>query len=585
MIYLHGHDVMDNVCKHGGDSFTVRLVGDGDGEQSARLNDLGDGTYSIQTTIKKAGGYKPTSASTATTSPDRRSTSPSSLAELRAAVVGGGLGLAASAAGVGASFVVQAVDCFGNKQTKGGDRWVATMTRPGEPDQFGAVRDREDGSYEVVPTVTRSGMWKLHVTLGGVQIAGGPFDVAVSAGPMDAFASIAAGDGIKQAYTGEVSVFMLRTKDAYATTARRAATTSVRCSCRARPARRCTRRSSTRATARTRCGIRSRSRAATTTSCPLSTSTTARSAAPAFRVVALAGPTNCGATISVRAPRCVAGTVSEAPIFAKDRQGNQRTSGGDVFTAALQMIDPPLLNETLRVEDNNDGTYKALWLTTHTGKFRLWIAGPCGPIKDSPYDVECLPAALSVTHSYLKGDGASDAIAGHAAAFEIIARDVFDNVLAFGRYAWAVSLSNDQNSFKVHQLAGSGEHLAPRTATPASPAFPTISPPRPSLYRRRLVQVCLQRDAGGDLRPDGGGARPRRRRQRLGAGPRLAVHGDGAPGADLGAQVEDLRPQLPGGRGHVERGLGGGRCGCGSRHVTASRTSRTSRRRSRRRSR
>ena len=47
------------------------------------------------------------------------------------------------------------------------------------------------------------------------------------------------------------------------------------------------------------------------------------------------------------------------------------------------MIDPPLLNETLRVEDNNDGTYKALWLTTHTGKFRLWIAGPCGPIKDS----------------------------------------------------------------------------------------------------------------------------------------------------------------------------------------------------------
>ena len=77
------------------------------------------------------------------------------------------------------------------------------------------MRDREDGSYEVVPTVTRSGMWKLHVTLGGVQIAGGPFDVAVSAGPTDAFASIAAGDGIKQAYTGEVSVFMLRTKDAY----------------------------------------------------------------------------------------------------------------------------------------------------------------------------------------------------------------------------------------------------------------------------------------------------------------------------------------------------------------------------------
>ena len=139
------------------------------------------------------------------------------------------------------------------------------------------------------------------------------------------------------------------------------------------------------------------------------------------------------------------------------------------------MLEPPLLNETLRVEDNNDGTYKALWLTTRTGKFRLWIAGPCGPIKDSPYDVECLPAALSVTHSYLKGDGASDAIAGHAAAFEIVARDVFDNTLAFGRYAWATSLSNDQNSLQGAPARGLG---------------------------RRLVQVCVQRDARGDLRPD-----------------------------------------------------------------------------------
>ena len=50
---------------------------------------------------------------------------------------------------------------------------------------------------------------------------------------------------------------------------------------------------------------------------------------------------------------------------------------------------------------------------------------------------------------------------GTQAAFEIIARDVFDNVLAFGRYAWAVSLSNDQNSFKVHQLAGSGTSGSP----------------------------------------------------------------------------------------------------------------------------
>eukprot|EP00966_Prymnesium_polylepis_P157956 3650826-Prymnesium_polylepis.1 len=31
----------------------------------------------------------------------------------------------------------------------------------------------------------------------------------------------------------------------------------------------------------------------------------------------------CDETISIEAPRCVAGAVAEAPIFAKDRQGNQ----------------------------------------------------------------------------------------------------------------------------------------------------------------------------------------------------------------------------------------------------------------------
>ena len=191
------------------------------------------------------------------------------------------------------------------------------MTRPGEPDQFGVVRDREDGSYEVVPTVTSaSGMWKLHVTLGGVQIAGGPFDVAVSAGPTDAFASIAAGDGIKQAYTGEVSVFMLRTKDAYGNGprgGRRRRPGGARAGVDEPGGPREGRRHGRR---HVHAAVYDRDQSGDDYILSVYVNNGTIGGSP-FRVVALAGPTNCGATISVRAPHCVAGTVSEAPIFAR----------------------------------------------------------------------------------------------------------------------------------------------------------------------------------------------------------------------------------------------------------------------------
>ena len=131
-----------------------------------------------------------------------------------------------------------------------------------------------------------------------------------------------------------------------------------------------------------------------------------------FRVRAVPGPTVCDETISIDEPTCIAGAVSEAPIFAKDRLGNQRSSGGDYFTASLELLDTPGANESVQVGDNGDGTYRALWVVTRAAKHRLWIAGQCGPIKGSPYEVDCKPAALSVSHSQLHGPGASEGVAG-----------------------------------------------------------------------------------------------------------------------------------------------------------------------------
>ena len=102
------------------------------------------------------------------------------------------------------------------------------------------------------------------------------------------------------------------------------------------------------------------------------------------------------------------GTISEAPIYAKDVFGNQRDSGGDVFSASLQLLAPPYGNETVQVGDNGDGTYKAMWVVSRAGRYKLWVSGHCGAIKDAPFDVHCMPSALSFTHSLLAGEGSTN---------------------------------------------------------------------------------------------------------------------------------------------------------------------------------
>ena len=106
--------------------------------------------------------------------------------------------------------------------------------------------------------------------------------------------------------------------------------------------------------------------------------------------------------------------------------------------------------------DNGDGTHRAMWAVTRAATYRLWIGGSCGPIKGSPYRVECVPAAVSVTHSYLSGEGVTDATAGEEARFRLIARDVFNNPLREGRYGWVASLTASAASADVIFLGGGG---------------------------------------------------------------------------------------------------------------------------------
>ena len=432
--------------------------------------DLGDGRYSASYRVLPAGNYQLSitiDGEHIAGSPFATKVKPGTTCAANSKVEGDGR--LRATAGEKTSLTIRAVDCYGNAATSGGDPFGVSLLKGGMPSVVAEVLDRNDGTYFATYTPSVSGLWMLHVTTGGSggHASGSPFSVLVLPGPTDAHASIAVGEGTSMAAIGEKTVVLVRTKDkrgndratggdyVHATLTQRSTNSVVHAKVRD-----------------TGDGTYQVSYVLTISALPhdylmaIRVNNASIGGSP-FRVRARPGPTVCEQTISISLPRCVAGTVSEAPIFAKDRLGNQRTSGGDVFSASLELLDGSSgstadpssaaltdargVNESVQVRDNGDGTYRALWVVTRASKHRLWIGGTCGPIRGSPYDVECVPADLSVTHSQLTGAGASEGFAGAKTTFGIKARDVFDNELIEGRYMWGASLLSSTSSYAVTQ--------------------------------------------------------------------------------------------------------------------------------------
>ena len=363
----------------------------------------------------------------------------------------GGFGTQRAVAGMSAALRIDAVDCYGNPQTAGGDPFTVTLTRPGVPLVSGHLLDHRNGSYSATYNATVSGLWLMHVAVGEAHAIGSPFSILVAPGATSARASVAVGEGTHTAAIGEQMVVLVRTKDAHgndravggdhisATLTQASTSTVVHAHVHD-----------------TRDGSYTLTYRLTLSALPhdylmaVRVNNASLGGSP-FRVRARPGPTVCEESLSVDLPKCVAGAVSEAPIFAKDRMGNQRTSGGDVFTAALELLEPPYTNESVQVGDNGDGTYRALYVVTRAARHRLWVAGACGAIKGSPYEVHCAPAALSVTHSLLEGRGAVEGVAGAATPFRVKARDVFDNTLIHGHYTWGARLASSAAEWHVRQ--------------------------------------------------------------------------------------------------------------------------------------
>ena len=421
------------------------------------VHDIGDGSYSANYRVLPAGKYE----LAITIDGQHIKGSPFATVVQPGATCAGsskvsGDGKEHALAGITSRITIAGVDCYGNTQTTGGDPWSVTLTKPGVATQHARVLDKSDGTYAISYNASVSGLLTLNVMTGGAHADGSPFSLLVEPGPTNAHASIAVGDGTAHAAIGERTVVLVRTKDRLgndrgvggdkvSATLTQGTTNSV-----------------VHATVKdTHDGSYTLSYVLTISALPhdylmaVRVNNGSLGGSP-FRVRARPGPTVCEETLSIEHPRCIAGAVSEAPIFAKDRLGNQRTSGGDFFTASLELLDAPTANESVQVGDNADGTYRAMWVVTRASKHRLWIAGTCGPIKGSPYEVDCTPGPLSVTHSQLEGAGAHEGVAGAVTTFGVKARDLFDNVLEEGSYTFGTRLSSSSSTWTVSQTPESG---------------------------------------------------------------------------------------------------------------------------------
>ena len=131
-----------------------------------------------------------------------------------------GVGLSHATAGDAAYFTVQARDAAGNNRTTGGDALTVTVMSDMQPAadyfqvqeaaKFGpqyvssvsspvAIEYLVNGTYRVNYNATRMGNTTVHVTIGGIPIAGSPFRPYVSPGVAYAPACHAVGDGLSAA--------------------------------------------------------------------------------------------------------------------------------------------------------------------------------------------------------------------------------------------------------------------------------------------------------------------------------------------------------------------------------------------------
>ena len=111
-----------------------------------------------------------------------------------------------------AEYVMSTADRMGNKRTSGGEAVVVSCAAAG----VGATCiDRGDGTYVLRWSSTKTGVFRSHVTIGGLPVGGSPCTVRFESTQPDLGRCEIGGEGIRSAIAREPATVIVRFRDAH----------------------------------------------------------------------------------------------------------------------------------------------------------------------------------------------------------------------------------------------------------------------------------------------------------------------------------------------------------------------------------
>eukprot|EP00698_Gefionella_okellyi_P019273 TRINITY_DN5888_c0_g1_i1.p1 TRINITY_DN5888_c0_g1~~TRINITY_DN5888_c0_g1_i1.p1 ORF type:complete len:5059 (-),score=1335.09 TRINITY_DN5888_c0_g1_i1:98-15274(-) len=367
-----------------------------------------------------------------------------------------GTGLARATAGEEASFVVWAVDQYGNKLLEGND--LLSVVISGEVHITPAVQDNQDGSYTYTYTPTVAGKYEISIGDGVASVVNSPFDMEVF--PAAAFAGrcIAAGDALSSAIAGIPAEFTVQLHDRFGN-----ALPENTAPCTAA----LEWKGEGTATLR---DIVVQSVGNGSFACRY----TATKAGPWMLQVNVNGQPISGSPFPVvlrpgeiSLERCciigrpettvTAGTQYTLPFATCDAFGNPTTFGfeSDTLGVAVESSQPV----DIALESQGNGRHTLTMVPTGVGKHDLSIT--FGDDDTLPYcsvTVTCVPAKVVASQSAVIGDEPSDFIAGNEVQFMLQARDEFGNDRTVGGDAFEVDVTGPEGGVARIEDNGNGTY-------------------------------------------------------------------------------------------------------------------------------
>lgn len=359
-----------------------------------KVKDMGDGTVKVSYVPETAGIYKVhirLRAIDIVGSPFLVNVSCNAASEEKSRVEGAGLSLAH--AGTLGTATLVLFDYHGNPILSGGDTVKGQLIGPDE--LACSVVDHNNGTYSLSYTAVKTGSYRLNIILNDAPVEGSPFDVTIKNSHVSAGTSFAYGTGLRYSIAGYRAYFTIQTADDFGNnmTSGDAQINALF----AGPG-----------DNKQLCNVTNHGDGRfsvsyiTTLAGDFMISVTMWNPEMGFQAIHLSP--FLGTTVAAGAdPNLsylfmdstknrlpsrptftgVMGVHSYFQIQAVDRYGNEKTAGGDRFSAQLE---GPVSHDGF-VSDNGDGTYTGTYVAPAAGKYWLKVFYGMLPVNGTPIPI------------------------------------------------------------------------------------------------------------------------------------------------------------------------------------------------------